>query len=349
MTIGEVTMKDQMRAAVYNKVGDYGQLTVMDRAVPRVVNPDDVLIRVEAISICGTDTRALAKPPVFDFADNIVIGHEFAGIVEGIGSAVTGVALGDKVVVHPNIWCGKCEPCRTGHINLCENFLHIGDRIDGGMAEYVCVPERMAYKISNDVPSYIACLAEPLACILNGTNTVKAHPGEDVVILGGGPIGLLFAMIYKASGARVIVSDTIPYRREKALEIGADAVIDPISQDLKTEVRKVTGSGANIIVDCVGMLLPDAVSVAKKGAHILLFGINQVGKVQLNQYPMIEKELTIHGTYIAKGTFPQAVRIIENKTIPIEKLVTHRMPLDDAMKGIELMQGGQSLKVVIEI
>lgn len=341
---------EMMRGTRFNKNGQgKDRCPILMIPKPQIKKDNEVLIRIEAVSICGTDVRALANPPAFDFVDGIVVGHEGCGIVEAVGADVTNCKVGDKVVVHPNIWCGKCGPCRTGHINLCENFRHIGDRIDGAMAEYLCIEERMVYVIDKKVPSYVAALTEPLACVLNGTTTFKAFPGAEVAVLGGGPIGLLFAMIYKASGAHVVVSEPTEYRRNLALTLGADAVINPAETDLEAEYRKLAPGGADIVVDAVGVLLASAIQIAKKGGQIAVFGVNQTAQVTIPQYPITEKELTIRGTYITKGTFPLAIKMIEEKRIPIEKLVTHRIPLEDLLKGIDLMVQGCAGKVVVEI
>jgi threonine dehydrogenase-like Zn-dependent dehydrogenase len=338
--------KEMMTAAVFERIG---VLSVKEVPVPKIRNNDDVLIKVEAISICGTDVRALSDPPEFLFNDGIIIGHEFTGIVEEIGADVTKVKIGDKVVVHPNIWCGKCDYCITGHTNLCENFLHIGDRIDGGMAEYACVPEKMVYKISKSVPSHIACLAEPLACVLNSTREVPAKTGDTVLVFGAGPIGLIFTMLYKSAGAKVIVSDVSEKRRAFALEIGADHVIDPQTQDLEVEVKKIAKLGVDIAADAVGFLLPQAIKAVRKGGNIVLFGLNDQVNVQLNQVPIVSREIKIHGTVLAKGTFPTAVKILEEKIIPIEKLVYKRLPIQQVKEGIEMMRRGEGAKVIIEM
>lgn len=341
---------EMMRGAKFNKNGVGAErcpITMVPK--PVITRPDEVLIKIETVSICGTDVRALANPPAFDFVDGIIVGHEGCGIVEAVGADVSNCKVGDKVVVHPNIWCGKCPSCRTGHINLCENFRHIGDRIDGAMAEYLCIEERMVYVIDSKVPSHIAALAEPLACVLNGTTTVKAHPGDEVVVLGGGPIGLIFAMLYKAAGAHVTVSEPGEYRRNLALELGADVAINPKESDFEKALRAYAPQGADIVVDAVGVMLPTAIQIARKGAQIVVFGVNQTAQVTIPQYPITEKELTIRGTYITKGTFPLAVKIIENGVIPIEKLVTHRLPLEQLLDGIELMVKGTAGKIVVEI
>lgn len=341
-----MSKKETMTAAVFERKG---VLSVKEIAVPKIKTPEDVLIRVKAVSICGTDVRALTDPPAFLFTEGIVVGHEFNGIVEEIGENVTNVKVGDSVVVHPNNWCGKCYYCRTGKINLCENFTHIGDKVDGAMAEYACVPEKLVYKISSDVPPYIACLTEPLACVLNPTQEIRVHPNESVVILGAGPIGLIFMMLYKAAGAKVIMSDLSEHRRAFALELGADLVLDPSDEGMEKKIREVTVIGADIVVDAVGLLMDQAIRLVRKGGDVILFGINEAAKVQFNQAPIVFNEINIHGKFITKGTFPNAIKIIENKVIPVEKLVTHRLPIQEIKKGLELMKSGEGCKVIIEM
>lgn len=338
--------KTKMTAAVYE---GNGVLNVKEIAVPEIKNADDVKIRVHAVSICGTDVRALTKPQAYEFHDGIVVGHECTGEVVAIGEAVTNVAVGDQVVVHPNNGCGKCYYCRTGKINLCENFKHIGDTVDGVMAEYAVVPEKLVYRISKEIPTHLACLAEPLACVLNGTETVRAHPGETVVVQGAGPIGLLFVMLYKAAGATVVVSDIAEGRGALALSIGADIYINPAKEDLAARVQKETGIGADIVVDAVGVLLGTSIPLVKKGGHILVFGLNTAAEVTIKPAQIVMNEIQIHGTYIAKGTFPMATKILEKGLLPVEKIVTHRLPIQEIERGLQLMKSGEGSKVVIEI
>ena len=335
-----------MLAAVYE---GKGVLTVKNIPAPRIANATDVLIKVKAISICGTDVRALTTPPAYEFAEGIVVGHECTGVVTEIGTAVTGVSVGDHVVVHPNNGCGKCLYCRTGKINLCESFKHVGDTVDGVMAEFAVVPEKLVYKISPAVPAHIACLAEPLACVLNGTETIRTHPGETVVVHGAGPIGLLFLMLYKAAGATVIVSDPAAQRGRLALDMGADHYVNPKEEDLVTRVREISPTGADIVTDAVGVLLGASIPLVKKGGNIVLFGLNTAAEVTVKPAEIVMNELHIHGCYIAKGTFPMAVKILEKSLLPMDKLVTHRLPIHEVKRGLELMKSGEGAKVIIEL
>lgn len=340
-------MADTMMAAVFVKPG---RLEVKEWPMPRIKNPDDVLIKMEAGAICGSDTRALMDPPEFIYVPNIVMGHESAGKVTEVGSAVTSLKSGDRVVVHPNLWCGKCHACRTGHINLCTDIVHLGNMIDGTLAEYAVVPERALYKISDHVPAEVAALAEPLACVLNGTQMVRPHPGETALVLGAGPIGLIFASIYKASGARkVFASEVSPLRAQKAKEMGVDRVIDPTKEDLAEVIMDETnGIGVDVVADAVGLLLPDGVRAVKKGGSVVCFGLNEARPIELMQAQLTFKELNIHGAYIASGTFPLAVSILENDVLPMRQLISHRFPLAETQKGFDAMYSGEGMKVIIE-
>lgn len=340
-------MAKTMMAAVFEKPG---YLAVKEWPMPEVRNTDDVLVKLEAGAICGSDTRALMDPPEFVYVENIVMGHESAGKVIETGAEVTGLEPGDRVVIHPNLWCGKCHACRTGHINLCTDIIHLGNMIDGTLAEYAVIPERLLYKISDSVPVEVAALAEPLACVLNGTQRARPHPGETALVLGAGPIGLIFASIYKASGARkVFVTEVSPLRAQKAVEIGVDRVIDPSKEDLEQIIMDETdGVGVDVIADAVGLLLPDGVKAAKKGASVVCFGLNEARPIELMQAQLTFKELKIYGAYIASGTFPLAVTILEHNVLPMQKLITHRFPLKDTQKGFDAMYSGEGLKVIIE-
>lgn len=340
-------MGNTMMAAIFEKPG---KLVVKEWPKPQIKNPDDVLIKMEAGAICGSDTRALMDPPEFVYVENIVIGHESAGRVAEVGPAVTSLKPGDRVVVHPNLWCGKCHSCRTGHINLCTNVIHLGNMIDGTIAEFTVAPERLLYKIADSVPAEVAALAEPLACVLNGTQTARPHPGETALVLGAGPIGLIFAAIYKAAGARkVFASEVSPLRTQKALEFGVDRVIDPTKEDLREVIMDETGGiGVDVVADAVGLLLPDGIQAARKGASIVCFGLNEARPIEFMQAQLTFKELKVYGTYIASGTFPLAVSILENNILPMEKLITHRFPLKDTQKGFDVMTRGEGMKVIIE-
>ena len=194
--------------------------------------------------------------------------------------------VGDTVIVNPHPGCGVCRQCKMGRPDRCERLYFsnfpgqpqtIGIFSDGAMTSYVTVPTHSLYKISKEVPSYIASLAEPLACVVNAADKVKVQPGDNVVILGAGPIGLLFTCMFKVSGAsKVIVSEVSEYRRKTASECGATIVVNPNNEDLRNVVEKETSGGADIVVEAVGPLLNECINLVRAGGKVIQFGHNEL-------------------------------------------------------------------------
>jgi threonine dehydrogenase-like Zn-dependent dehydrogenase len=220
--------------------------------------------------------------------------------------------------------------------------------IDGGAAEKVKVPARLVLRIPSGLSTELASLTEPLACVLNGTQTAAVQPGDHVVVIGAGPIGLLYMLVFQAAGARVIVSEPSEPRRRGAESLGADIVVDPTREDLSEVVRAATGGlGADVAVDSVGRLLPDAVSVLRKGGKALVFGLDELTRAELAPASIAYGELTIQGIYIAKGTFPMALRLLEENAQGFDRILTHTLPLGEINTAIELARSGEAIKVAV--
>jgi threonine dehydrogenase-like Zn-dependent dehydrogenase len=333
-----------MKAAVFE--GE-GKVSVLERPQPAAERPDDVVIRIAANGLCGSDLRAFTTPPQMAYDKGVIVGHEFSGTVTEVGSEVRSVAEGDRVVAIPNINCQVCWYCRSGHTNLCENFVHIGSMRDGGAAEYCVVPERMVLEVPSSVDDDLATLAEPLACVLNGTRTAGAQPGDTVLILGGGPIGLLYLLLMKAAGAHVVVSEPAPHRARAAADFGADIVLDPAQAPLAEAIAELTPRGADIAVDSVGMLLSDAVASVRKGGRVLVFGLNDRARAELGEADLSYREVSIEGVYIAKGTFPLALTLLDRNELGFERLITHRVELDQFWDAVELARSGEAIKAIV--
>jgi threonine dehydrogenase-like Zn-dependent dehydrogenase len=334
-----------MRAAVFE---GNGKVTIAERPEPTVSRPDDVVIRIAANGLCGSDLRALATPPEMVYDQGVIVGHEFSGTIADVGDEVT-LEPGTKVVVHPNIWCQTCWYCRSGHTNLCDRFVHVGSMRDGGAAELCVVPERMVYRVPDDMPLDLAALAEPLACVLNGTRQASVHPGESVVVLGGGPIGLLYLMLFKAAGAApLIVSEPAPERARWAHELGADEVIDPRTTNLQEAVRDLSeGLGADVVVDSVGALLADAVACVRKAGRVLVFGLNERIESVIRPADLVYREISLSGVYIARGTFPLAVSLLTDNALGFDRLVTHKLQLEAFDEAIDLLRTGEAVKALV--
>jgi len=339
-------MKEKMRAAVFE--GE-GRLTIKEVDVPKIRKPDDIIAEVEVCSICGTDVHIMEVPPGYIAKPNTILGHELVGKVVEVGENVRTIKVGDRIVVNPNDYCGVCKYCMRNLPNECENIIAMGIEADGGFAEYVRVSEKVAHKIKDDLPAEIAAFAEPLACVVNGTNKIRVQPGESALVIGAGPIGLLFVQMLKAAGASpVFVSEPTELRRKFAIDCGADYVLNPMEQDVEEFIKDITQIGVDVAVDVVGSQLHTAIKAIRKGGKVLVFGVNTKAEPKIVQSQVTFKEAQIYGTWLANATFPAAVKILESGVLNLKPLITHTLPLEELHKGIELLAKGEGIEIIID-
>jgi len=337
-------MPDMMQAIVFRGAGKWG---LEDFPRPQIESDDDVLLKVDRASICGTDIHILSVPPGHPATPGSILGHEYAATVAEVGANVRHLQPGDRVVIDPNITCGLCQYCRLGMTNVCEQMTSLGIFRHGGLAEFNLAPAKALHPISRKVPPERATLAEPLACVLPAFEKAAFVPGESVAILGAGPIGLFFLMLFKAAGAgKVFVIEPVAFRQRKAEQLGADAVFNPKTQDVAAEVKAATRIGADVVIDAAGTLLPESLQLVRRGGRVVLFGMNLHAERPLNQYDITRYEISIFGSYIQRTAFPKVVRILEAGLLPVEKLITHRVTLGEVGQGLEAMRAGEAIKVV---
>ncbi len=330
-----------MRAAVF--LGD-GRFEIAERPQPSPP-PGEVLVEVEACGICGSDVQILNVPPGHPATPGIILGHEFVGHVVELGSGVQDVAVGSRVIVDPDPKCGACGPCRAGRPANCVNIVALGVYRDGALAKYATAPAAMCHPIAESVPANLAAMAEPLACVVNGTNKVAIRPGESAVVFGAGAIGCLFTAVLHASGAgRLIVVEPSPHRAPVARAVGANEVVTP--DEWRANRQDLVPGGADVVVDAVGSVLADCIDAAGMGGRIALFGMNQNARPPIHQVEITERSLAILGTYITSFTFPAAIRMIENG-LDLAPLVSSVLPLDRLAEGIEGIRSGTAVKVVM--
>lgn len=350
-------MNANMRAAVFK--GE-GVLALERRPRPAIERPDDIVLRVRAVGICGSDLHILDVPPTHPAKPGVIFGHEFCGEVVEVGPDVRDVRVGDRVAIDQNPPCGRCDACRTGSPNFCEvvfdnpeceepGWPHTpGQWWDGGMAEYVRVPSYFAYRVSPDTPMEHIVVAEPLGCVLNGVHKAGVHPGEAAVVMGGGPIGLLTVMVLRLLGAgTIVVIEPSAERRGVALDLGASAAFDPREVDITSAVRDATGGrGPTLIYEAVGSQLDAAVDMAADEARIVVVGINSAARASFAPTAIVNKELSLHGAFLMRNTMREALDLIESGAIPVGKIVSHVLPLEDVHEGVRLARAGEALKVV---
>lgn len=315
---------------------------------PRIQKADDLIVEIELCSICGTDVHIMAVPPGYIATPGTTLGHELVGKVVEVGEGVRGIKVGDRVVCNPNDYCGTCRYCRMNLPNQCENIEAMGIDVNGGFAEYVRLSEKVTYKIADDLPAEIAAFAEPLACVVNGTQKIRVNPGETVVIVGGGTIGLLFCQMMKAAGATVILSEPSELRREFGRKSGADYTVNPIEQNLEEFVKGITGIGADYAIDAVGSQIQGCIDVVRKGGTVLVFGVNAKAQPAVRQANITQKEIAVLGTWLANATFPKAVKILESGVLKVKELITHTMPLEKTLEGIEILRKGEGVEIFID-
>lgn len=335
-----------MQAPVF--VGE-GRLQTLERPIPQLRRTDEVLVRIEACGICGTDLNILAVPPAHKATPGIIIGHEGVGIVEQVGSGVFDLKPGDRVVIANRLTCGKCAYCRRGLDNQCTDYQTIGTTLDGAFAPYLLAPARALWKIDPSVPRDDAALFEPLACVVGAVKRAPIQAGDNVAIIGAGPMGMLFALVYRALGAgRIILLDMAPYRLEFARELGMEAV-NVAEEDAPGVMRALTGLGADVVVDAVGNQLGQAVKLARRGGQVVLFGLRPHDNPPVNQYTITRYDLTVHGTFVGLHPFAQTIQLLESRRVQPSVLVTHRLPLAQLGEGVELMRTQRAMKVLIEM
>jgi len=336
-----------LKAAVLYQPGNI-KVTEVETPEP---GPGEVLIRIKACGVCGTDHSLYVGgfPAVYP----VIIGHEFSGVVAAAGSGVTTLQPGDRVTVDPNRVCRRCEYCRMGSEHLCENLSSMGVHIHGADAEYCVMPETNVYKIPDEVSFEAAAFCEPLACAIRGIEMGHIRAGDTVLVLGAGGMGnLLTQLALQAGAAHVIVSEPIRYRREKALENGATHVIDPTTQDVDAELRKIRRIGADVVYEAAGNLKLQAASVyyARKGGNIVWFGCSPSdGRIEVNPYYINDYELKISGSFNNPFATARAVRLLASQKVRVENLISHRFALKDYLKVFDTFGGQNTLKLMVHM
>lgn len=319
----------------------------------------DILLRMEKAAICGTDIRILEGKKTRGVRYPSVIGHEICGTVSAMGEGVKGFAMGDKVAVANLISCHVCACCLAGRENLCLNRKAIGYEFDGGFAEYVRIPA-LAVADGNIVtlPEHVSCeegaLIEPLACCIRGLKNAGTKLGDAVLIIGAGPIGLMHLELSKIVGAsRVIVSEPIASRRETALKLGADIVVDPVREDLAAVVSHETGGlGADVIIFAIGAprIVNDTIKLCRKGGSVNFFaGFAGTGECAIEANVVHYGEITVTGSSAyRRADYLEAARMVVNGRVNLKELVTHVFHIADFKKAYEACKSGEGLKVLIE-
>ena len=344
-------MAPTMLAARLHGPGDLRMDTI---EVP-VAKPDEVLIKVHRTGICGTDLHiAKGNFPAPNLP--LTLGHEFSGTIVEIGSTVSSVAVGAKVVADINIACGVCDFCRKGAKLFCPTIRQLGVHDAGALAEFVVAPAQNIYLLPDSVSLDAAAYVEPLACAIHGQDRIGIRAGETVLIIGGGPMGLAHAALAKLQGAaQIIVSEPDFHRREIAIQMGADITVDPINENLDAILKSKTNNiGPDVVIEAVGSIPTYEASVAlvRRGGRILAYGAApQDASMQLRPFDIYAKELTIVGSYAGTyDTWPRAINLIAAGRFNPSLIVDSIRPLSEAVAAIKSLEKDRSIvKIHIQI
>lgn len=301
-------------------------LAIGEMAVQSVPEPqpkeDEVVIRVEAAGICGTDRHLFhgafpSRPPV-------TLGHEFAGTVVAAGPRA-GQRIGMRVACDPNIFCGRCGPCLRDKVNLCRNNIAIGLARDGGFADLACIPSHRALPLPEGLGVEAGAFAEPLACTLHGLDVARLIPGERALVLGGGVIGLLAVQLARAAGAEVMLMTRQATKREIAMGLGARHTAE--------EVRRIWPEGADAVIECAGVsqTMAEAPSLAAPGGRVVILGVLPQGeRVAIEPFDLLFREVALLPAFINPFTQARAIDLLTQGMVQTAPLITRRLSLTDA-------------------
>ncbi|MFC7078740.1 galactitol-1-phosphate 5-dehydrogenase [Haloarcula halophila] len=338
-----------MRATTLTGVGEI-EVQERDRPEPKA---DEVLVQVGACSVCMTDYHMYHG--TFAAPTPLVLGHESAGTITEVGTAVETFDVGDRVAINPTVPCNACSYCKRGETHLCENNTSIGGAgetiLDGAFAEYVRVPAINVEDIG-DMSFERAALAEPLACCLHGVEQTDLTPGDSVAIIGAGPIGLLLLQSFRNAGAApIVVSEPDDERRELAAELGADIVVDPDEEDPETAIPDAAGGKVDVAAEAIGLVptIKQANAVTAEGGSTLVFGVpDQAATMEVSPFDIFFDEVDYRGSFsLTVEDFERAVTLLQHGRIDAETLITERIGLDDLPTAFDRMENGEGLKKVV--
>jgi len=326
-----------------------GDLRLHDEPTPSP-GPGESLVRVTAISICGSDIHWFAEGGIGDarIKQPLVLGHEFAGMI------ARGERSGERVAIDPAIACGVCEFCLEGNPNFCTSMRFAGDgKFDGALREYVAWPTHCLFRLPESIGNAEGALLEPLGVGIHAIDLGHLRPGMSVGIFGCGPIGLLMVQLARISGAtHIIATDKLPHRLEAAKSFGATDVFQAEGGKETAEILAATHRcGVDVAFEVAGEndAVETAVAAAKRGARVVLVGIPADDRTAFNASTARRKGLTIKLVRRMKHTYPRAIALVEHGLVDVRSLVTHRFPLTQAKPAFVEAEKRSGLKVVVEM
>ena len=323
--------------------------------------PGEVLVAPRYASICGTDQHVFLGEFKGRVRYPAILGHEFSAVVEAVGPGVSDLAPGDRVAVDPIVPCLRCVACINGRLSACRRLKLLGIDLPGGFAQRVAVPAHSCFRLPEEVSLHDAALTELFSLGIHACRRAEIEPGDVVVILGAGKLGLAILSIARRMGAdTIVVTDRLPWRLGVAKALGADVVLDVTQVDPVAEVMKLTGGeGADRVMEAVGHAIPgvtgkqpmtEAAAMVRSAGRVVVLGQGPEEEPVFWK-PFVWKEAEIIASRVTLGEFPRAIRMLARGLLPVQKIVTHELPLERVADAFALMldPGAQALKVLLEI
>ena len=347
-------MNGNMKVAVMEGIGKMGYTT---RPIP-TPKANEVLVKLEYVGICGSDMHYYETGAIGNFIVEppFVLGHEPGGVVVEVGENVKHLKVGDRVALEPGKTCGHCEFCRTGRYNLCPDVVFFATPpVDGVFQEYVAHEADLCFKLPENVSTLEGALIEPLAVGFHAANQGSAHAGQTAVVMGAGCIGLVTMMALKAEGvSKVYVVDIMQKRLDKAMELGADGVINGRDEDAVEAVMRLTeGAGCDLVIETAGteFTTRQCIRMTKKGATIVLVGYSKTGEMTLPMSMALDKELTIKTIFRYRHIYPMAIDAVASGRVNLKGIVTDVFDFDDLQNAMDksIADKANIVKAVVKI
>ncbi|MFI1164291.1 zinc-binding dehydrogenase [Streptomyces sp. NPDC020801] len=341
-------MTQQIRRVLVRSLTD-----IVIEHVPVPVPADgELLVRTTVVGVCGSDTHAAAgHHPFIDLPYRP--GHEAVGVVVATGREAEDFAPGDRVIVEPNLYCGRCPQCRSGRYNICQELKVFGCQTPGALADLFTIPAGRVHRVPDGMTDLEAVLVEPLATPVHAVAKAGDLTGRTVAVLGAGPIGLLTLVAARHAGAaRIAVTDLLEGKRARALRLGADVALPAGAPDLVGRAHAALGGPADVVFDCVarGQSMAQATDLVAKGGHIVVVGVGAAGTTPVRLDLVQDREIRIEGTlmYTAED-YRTAMSLIAAGVVDTAEIVTATYPLEDAALAFSASLDLEQVKVLVTV
>jgi D-arabinitol dehydrogenase (NADP+) len=338
-----------LKAVLYDAPRSYN---VTDVPTPEAA-AGEIRIKVDQVGVCGTDLHIHEGD--FNAVFPLIPGHELVGVVDRLGEGATRLRLGEQVTVNPNVHCGVCQYCLAGRLILCENLKGYGSNFPGFLAEYVTVPERLAFSVDG-LDRDTAVFAEPAACAMHGVESLQVRPGASALVFGSGPTGLLLAQLIASSGASsVTVAAPSKFKLETAERLGVDRTVQIDRRDAEANVRRLReqspgGDGFDIVVEATGSTAVGNICVplTRSGGTVLIYGVTRDEElVEFHPFDVFRREITIRGSFAEITSFGAAIESMRNGRVRTDGMITHRFGLDDYGKALDAVANDPTAHKVV--